>query len=275
CVERAGDVIPYMAEVIEVGDGEKADVSRCPVCGETLVREGANLYCRNPECSEQVVNKLYFSVATLGMFGVGKEMVRAAVERLGVKDILGFMRLTHADLQRLEGFGETKAANVMDEIEKARHCQPARFLEALNIPELGGKASELLLGKFSFDEILEGPSPAELMSVPGIGEIMAARISAGLRASKAFVVELRKDFEFEKAAAPAESKGTVCFTGKSTRPRSEMHKAAMEKGYIPVESFSKSVDILVTADVNSNSGKAKKAREWGTRLLSEEEFWKL
>jgi DNA polymerase-3 subunit epsilon len=38
-------------------------------------------------------------------------------------------------------------------------------------------------------------------------------------------------------------------------------------------SVTKSLDILVLADPDSMSGKAKKARQYGTRLVAERVFW--
>ncbi len=277
-VERAGDVIPYLAEVLEQGEGEVANVDSCPVCGGKLYRDGANLYCRNPECGEQKLNKLYFSVATLGMFGIGKEIVRSIMENVGVQDLLGFMQLTYTDLFSLEGFGDTKIKNVLGEIEKARDAEEKQFLTALNIPELGGKASELLLEKFSLDDICEGRvSQAQMLQVNGIGEVMAEKICNGLAENREWIAELRKQFRLKKSEkTPAsESKGTVCFTGKSSRTRSEMQKVAAEKGYTPVDSVSKDLTILVCADMNSTSSKMLKAQKLGVRVMSEEEFWGL
>ena len=89
-------------------------------------------------------------------------------------------------------------------------------------------------------------------------------------------MQLVNDFSFTKSEpVVANSKGTICFTGKSTRPRSEMHQAAIEKGYTPVDSVGKGLSILVLADVNSTSSKAVKARKMGVTLMSEEEFWGL
>jgi DNA ligase (NAD+) len=57
-VERAGDVIPEVIEVVldERPKGSKpfAAPSTCPACGSAVEEEGAFLYCLNIECTAQV-----------------------------------------------------------------------------------------------------------------------------------------------------------------------------------------------------------------------------
>jgi DNA polymerase III epsilon subunit family exonuclease len=73
---------------------------------------------------------------------------------------------------------------------------------------------------------------------------------------------------------------TVCFTGafqcnvNGSVPNREMVKLlAEEAGLIVKSSISKRLDYLVLADPHSMSGKAKKAREYGVRILAESVFW--
>lgn len=71
----------------------------------------------------------------------------------------------------------------------------------------------------------------------------------------------------------------VCFTGSAKDSsgedllRGNLEALATSKGLIPVESVSKSgCDVLIAADKNSMSGKAKKAKGWGMPVLSVQEF---
>jgi DNA polymerase-3 subunit epsilon len=41
-----------------------------------------------------------------------------------------------------------------------------------------------------------------------------------------------------------------------------------------VESVTKKLDLLVIADPHTQSGKAKKARQYGVRIMHEPVFWK-
>jgi DNA polymerase-3 subunit epsilon len=74
----------------------------------------------------------------------------------------------------------------------------------------------------------------------------------------------------------------LCFTGQiqSTiggQPisRDIAEILATQAGFIVANSVTKKLDILVVADPHTQSGKAKKARKYGTRILSEAVFWRM
>ena len=74
---------------------------------------------------------------------------------------------------------------------------------------------------------------------------------------------------------------SVCFTGTSqckidgeTLSRSELEAMAENSGLTIKKNVSKKLDILVLADPDSASGKAKKAREYGIRIMAERAFWR-
>ena len=73
----------------------------------------------------------------------------------------------------------------------------------------------------------------------------------------------------------------VCFTGELqsrhegipiTRQLAE--DLAAKAGMVVMDSVTKACDLLVLADPNSQSGKAKRARQYGTRVMHEAVFWK-
>jgi DNA polymerase III subunit epsilon len=75
---------------------------------------------------------------------------------------------------------------------------------------------------------------------------------------------------------------TVCFTGDlqctingEHITRDKANALAEQAGLIPVKYVSKKLRILVVADPNSQSGKADKARRYGTRILYEGVFWRM
>lgn len=67
----------------------------------------------------------------------------------------------------------------------------------------------------------------------------------------------------------------VCFTGTMSRSREDCHHLASQYGLIVQESVTKKLDILVVADQNTESTKAKKARENSVRIINEDAFFDL
>ena len=75
---------------------------------------------------------------------------------------------------------------------------------------------------------------------------------------------------------------TVCFTGELQTSikghpitRDIAEALAQQAGLVIANSVTKKLDVLVVADPNTQSGKAKKARDYGIRILSDAVFWKL
>jgi DNA polymerase III subunit epsilon len=74
---------------------------------------------------------------------------------------------------------------------------------------------------------------------------------------------------------------TVCFTGECLCricgkyiTRDEAERIAIEKGMIVLANVTKKLNILVVADPDSKSGKAKKAQQYGIRIMHEPVFWR-
>lgn len=72
----------------------------------------------------------------------------------------------------------------------------------------------------------------------------------------------------------------VCFTGAlgcthggAVLTRERARALAEQAGLVVVASVSKKCDVLVLADPHSQSGKAKRARDLGIRLIAEPAFW--
>jgi DNA polymerase-3 subunit epsilon len=75
---------------------------------------------------------------------------------------------------------------------------------------------------------------------------------------------------------------SICFTGQMMATtdgapisRDMIESIATSHGMVVRQSVSKKLDFLVAADPDSMSGKAKKARKAGVRVLSEAAFWNM
>ncbi len=75
---------------------------------------------------------------------------------------------------------------------------------------------------------------------------------------------------------------SVCFTGQLLSTiggepisRDVAETLAQKAGLVIASNVTKKLDLLVVADPNTQSGKAKKARDYGTRILSDAVFWRM
>jgi len=64
----------------------------------------------------------------------------------------------------------------------------------------------------------------------------------------------------------------VVFTGEMSRPRSEWEEISAGRGLVPHRAVTKKVELVVAADPDSLSGKARKARDYGIPVVTEDGF---
>jgi len=96
------------------------------------------------------------------------------------------------------------------------------------------------------------------------------------------LLEAPQQRDIKRRSSAASLKGlSVCFTGESQCTlggvrveRALAEQLAARAGLVVKPSVTKQLDILVLADPDSLSGKARKARQYGTRLIAEEAFWR-
>jgi DNA polymerase-3 subunit epsilon len=65
----------------------------------------------------------------------------------------------------------------------------------------------------------------------------------------------------------------IVFTGEMSRPRPAFEEAALAAGLQPMKAVSGKTNVVVCADPDSQSGKARTARALGVRVISEAVFW--
>ncbi|MBI1348448.1 hypothetical protein GC163_19415 [bacterium] len=93
---------------------------------------------------------------------------------------------------------------------------------------------------------------------------------------------VNRSIQSSKNSDSSVSGQSVCFTGElqatiggHTITRDVAEALAMKSGLNVVSNVTKKLDLLVVADPNTQSGKAKKARQYGTRILADAVFWRM
>jgi len=283
-VERGGDVIPKVVEVIvdKRNDGEARSKfefpTHCPVCGSEIVKtEGEVDYrCVNADCPARLIESLlHFSARkVMNIEGLGEAVVQQLLDRGLVKSIADLYSLTEEQLLSLERIGKKTADSLLAEIEKSKSLPLNRVLFGLGIRFVGERTAQLLAEEFGSMDALMAASTEELERVNEVGPRVAQAIREFFDEEKnrALIEKLRAarlTFTAEKRKKSSQLEGlTFVLTGTLPSLSREDAKARIEAAGGRVSgSVSKKTDYVV-AGAEAGS-KLDKARELGVKVLDE------
>ncbi len=184
-VERGGDVIPKVVEVVEDAEHARGALfftfpSVCPECGSTVVRgEGeVDFRCVNAACPAKLRESLlhFASRRVMKIEGLGEAVVQQLLDRGLVKSVAGLYGLKREELIALDRFAEKSADALLAEIEGSKKAGLARVLTGLGIRFVGERTAELLAGEFGSMEALSAATAEELERVEEVGPRIAQAI---------------------------------------------------------------------------------------------------
>ncbi|MCF8042010.1 MAG: NAD-dependent DNA ligase LigA [Desulfarculaceae bacterium] len=301
-VERAGDVIPQVVEVVGKGD-PRGDLvmppPQCPVCGtaieqaQKVVRRtkkgterevGANHICPNHiACPAQIKGALrhYSSRGAMDIEGLGEKRVVQLMDQGLLNDLLSLYHLAEhqEDLESLEGWGALSTDNLLKSIEATRGAPLARFLYALGIPNVGEATARDLANNLGTYQQVTQATEGELVAVPGVGPEVASGLIKFFAREQSRQMADSLAAEVRPAEAPtAGQKRDLPWDGKSVvftgalegLSRDDASEMVRSLGGKVSSSVSKKTSMVVAgADPGS---KADKARELGVERIDLEEF---
>ena len=292
-VTRGGDVIPKHLKTLEYNETmfEKMcdDLVICPSCGKPLKWNETNvdLVCTNDKCKEMVISEMVYFFRTMGCEQFEEPTIRR-LYNFGYRSVETILESHVAEFQKL--LGKAKGKTVYDQIQKVltEGVPMARYMTALNI--FDGKIAEATCQKifdaanpemaervktvsYEIGSIAEATYLAKsLEQVNGVGEILARSFVKGLIKLQHIGIYPGVNITYVQTPETtplAENAMVVCMTGFRDK---EMEVQLNKLGHRVVDGVTKECNVLVVADLNSNSTKMKKAKEKGLRIVERMEF---
>ena len=275
-VVKRGQIIPKVEEVVSHGvDRKKIELPEvCPVCGGKLTLYKSRLTCENPECSSEHFSKTSKWLSVNDVKGFGP----AFLKKYSVKNLTD---LYDEDFRQAvieeEGVNAVKGFSDLD--KKTLTIPLARFIAGYDIDGIGVEiAQSLVTAGVTFDTLFN-LTVEDLTAIPGWGATRADVFLNGLRKNEKDMKELAKILKIQepvKSESSSISGMHVCVTGKLEKlSRKDIEKLIKSKGANFDTSVTSNTNILVTNDATSGSSKLNNARKYGTKIISEEEFYEL
>jgi DNA ligase (NAD+) len=306
-VERGGDVIPKVVEVIEDADHPRGELpfvfpSECPECHSAVVRvEGEVDYrCVNADCPAKLRESLlhFASRTVMNIEGLGEAVVQQLLEKGLVKSIADLYKLEEkeSDLLSLEKevvrvdkktkekkksierlLGPKAAKTLLVQIENSKRAGLASVIMGLGIRFVGERTAELLAQDFGNIDDLMDAKAERLEQVEEVGPSISQAIIEFFadRENRELVNRLAKvgvAMTAEKRQRSAQLAGlTFVLTGTLPTLTRDQAKARIEAaGGKVVGSVSKQTSYLVAGE--EAGSKLEKARELNVPVLNEAEL---
>ena len=288
-VERGGDVIPKVVEVIHDDAhprGARPFVfpTECPECLTQVVRaEGEVDYrCVNADCPAKLRESLlhFGRREVMNIEGLGDAVVQQLLERKMVRGVADLYHLTVEQLAALDRFAKKSATTLVEEIEQSKKAGLAPVLMGLGIRFVGERTAQLIAQQFGSIDSLIAATAEELERVEEVGpRISQAILEFFAQARNRELVDALRaagvDMTAEKKQRSAQLAGlTFVLTGTlPTLTRDEAKKRIEDAGGKTAASVSKKTSCVVAGE--EAGSKLDKARELNIPVLDEPALLKL
>ena len=223
----------------------------------------------------------FASREAMNIAGFSEKTAEQLFEKLDIRSIADLYKLKKEELLTLEKFGEKKAQNLLDAVEKSKTPELYRFIYALGIPNVGVKTARDLVDKFKSIDGLKEATFEELISVSDVGDIVAKCVLEFFHEEKVIntinellALGIAPIYKEKEVIESGFSGKTVVVTGtmqKYSRP--EIKSKLESLGARVSGSVSKKTDYVIAGE--EAGSKLTKAQELGVTVITEDEFEKM
>jgi len=283
---KAGDIIPQVESVLK--ELRPADSKPIDYLAELarqypeleFVRPAGEAVYRVKGLSGPLILKRalahFTSKGALDIDTLGEKNVEALVEAGLVNDLADIYRLAKDDLLRLERFAEISAQKLITAIADKKHPNLERFLYGLGIRHIGAQTAIDLANRFESIEWLALATIDELREVDGVGEIVAESVVAwfadedNMKLLQKFA-DLGVAPQFNRKSGRLVGQSFVITGTLQSMGRDAATDKIRELGGTFQTAIAKDTTYLV-AGGKVGTSKLKKAEQYGTKIIDEQEF---
>lgn len=292
-VIKANKIIPKVINVVErLGVFHIPEF--CPVCqSATEVTESESsgtktLHCTNTHCPAKQLKKFgrFVSKEGINIDGLSEQTIQKFINLGWVREYADLFHLNNhaSELRTMDGFGDKSVSKLLTAIEKARDVEAHRLLFALNIPLIGRDVCNRLLSDYQIADLFHTATEATtedvFATIAGIGPEKSASFVRWMKDKDNYSMLQQLLVELNISQSSSAPTGNSCegltfvITGDvhHYKNRNELKAYIESQGGKVTGSVSKSTSFLINNDVESSSGKNKKAKELSIPIISEEEF---
>jgi DNA ligase (NAD+) len=290
-VARANDVIPKVIRAAVEARTKELNLpeipTKCPSCGEDIwiQPDVPHITCLNPFCREQMIEKIihFCSRDAMDIEGMGEINVRTLFDLGFIQSPADLYSLNNKaeEIEKIEGFGQTKVNKILEGIEKSKDLPLSRLLYALAIPGVGKTTAQVIAKKFRTLENVQGASKEKLADVDGVGSVTAIGIwSFFLYPQTQEMIYRLVDTGINTEETVTETKETLSgktfvLTGTMSLPRSEIETLIKQNGGKVSGSVSSKTSFLVAAPGETGTTKYQKATQLGIPIISESQLMEM
>ena len=297
-IQRAGDVIPQVTEVIKEKRQNNSKVyvppNFCPSCGGKTYKPKSEAIRRclsGVNCPSQTVEKLkhFVSKNAFNIEGLGDKLIVMLFKEKIINDFSDIFKIYKYKelLEKREGLGKLSVSNLLNSIESKKRIPLDKLIYALGIKQIGENNAKLLaLNYNSFENFCSEMEKAndklsdsfqKLVSIDQIGENIAEDIilffntSSNLIMLKELLNYIRiENVEQKLINSPYKDKIVVLTGTLDTMSRDEAKQKLNNLGAKVSSSVSKNTDYVIVGE--QPGSKAKKAKELNIPIINENEW---
>lgn len=289
-IQKAGDVIPEVVEVLEkLRNGKEVSFvmpSKCPICsGIVEQKDVANkkdssvaFYCVNPKCPAKNQRAIEHFVNAFEIYTIGPKIITRLKDEGLISDAADLFMLKESDLSGLDRFGEKSAENIINSISEHKRISLPRFIYALGISNVGQQTAEDLAMNFVSLDKLRSASQEEINAVENIGPVVSLSVYDYFHRKEnlKFIDKLIKNdiriepYNLRPTTYKLAGKTFVITGSLEVMSRDEAKKRIKDSGGKVTESVSKNTDYVVAG--SDPGSKYDKALKLNIRILTEAEF---